>query len=81
MKKGSYWLCYLTEEEKERFIDNFSASWDFNLAYFDSLYEFIASSFVWYETPEGHDYWHKISFREEIPGFKISKYVLNHEFY
>ena len=65
-----YYNTYLTREERIKFRDNYLNSgktpgqFDFYLvSIYDSLFEFISSSFTWADTPEGNDYWFDISRR------------------
>jgi len=57
----------------ERFIKNFSLTWEEELTYMkenknSSLFDFFREMsymgfFVWENTPEGFDYWNKISLK------------------
>jgi hypothetical protein len=67
--KGWYWFIMLNKDNQRRWMDNMfnhinHEDFDrittiLNLEY-ESLKEFITSSFLWDVTPEGCEYWHKI---------------------
>lgn len=61
------------DDTYERFIKNFSLNWEEELTYMkenkhSSLFDFFREMsyvgfFVWKDTPEGFDYWNKISLK------------------
>jgi len=65
-----YYNTYLTREERLKFRNNYlnhdntPRQFDFYLASeYNNSFEFISSSFNWADTPEGNDYWFRISTR------------------
>ena len=60
MKKGSEWFKLLSEKEQQEFKENCD---DFNEAIKNecSFLTFIAGYFTWEDSPQGWDYWNKIS--------------------
>ena len=66
--RGIYYFITLTDEVKDKFIRNYNATDNIPLEEYlrneyDSLYDFIAYSFSWGNTPEGFHYWDVISER------------------
>lgn len=65
-----YYNTCLTREERIKFRENSlnygktPTQFDFYLASeYDSLFDFVSNGFVWVDTPEGNDYWFRISTR------------------
>jgi hypothetical protein len=72
MKTGRDFFDTLSATEQEQFKANFLSNGNRNkevlLDYLrdehNSMWDFIATQFVWSETPEGNNYWARISARE-----------------
>jgi len=66
MKTGKFWLTKLSRADQKKFKENFANDRlkieanenidDWLNAKYSSRNNFIISSFVWDETPEGHEY-------------------------
>jgi purine-cytosine permease-like protein len=76
MKTGKEYFEMLSEVEKEQFKNNLDTALDFdwymNRRYIDkngikAFEYFISGAFGWEQTPEGHEYWERISKRPEQP--------------
>ena len=63
MKKGSEWFKLLSEKEQEEFKENCD-DFEYIMEKECGFYDFLLSSFIWIETPQGHKYWNEISKRE-----------------
>ena len=74
MRKCSYWFSLLSETEQKEYkanVDIVNPSWDFINPSLDFIIEheeedfsgFIGCGFIWEHTPQGQDYWEKISKR------------------
>lgn len=68
MKKGKEWLAYLSKKEQKEFkknceLQNRSFESEIELEY-ENFNLFILASFEWDITPQGGEYWEKISYRK-----------------
>lgn len=73
-REGEYWMKFLSEEEKERFLYNvngvFEIDWYLSTRFL-TFEEFLKSSFLWFQTAEGHDYWSGVC--ESVKGLPLLK--------
>jgi hypothetical protein len=64
MRKCSYWFSLLSEKEQKEYKANINVDWDFLKDHQEEDFEnFITCGFIWEGTPQGKDYWSKISQR------------------
>jgi len=64
MKKGSYWFSLLSEKEQKEYKENAKSDWYFMIENeSESFAWFIAGGFIWEYTPQGNEYWSRISQR------------------
>jgi hypothetical protein len=64
MRKCSYWFEFLSEKEQKEYKENANVNWDFlKENEEDDFQSFIGCGFIWEGTPQGNDYWSKISKR------------------
>jgi len=84
--KGIDYLNSLTDDVKDKFIRNYNADTD-NIPLeeylrneYDSLFDFVCSSFTWLYTPEGDDYWLAISNRTTQVDKKETRVLTPHKF-
>jgi hypothetical protein len=67
MKKCSYWFEFLSEIEQKEYKENTKVDWDILMELEEPDFEnFITCGFIWEGTPQGKDYWSKISERKVI---------------
>jgi hypothetical protein len=64
MRKCSYWFSLLSKKEQKEYKENAKSDWDIHLEHEEEDFAgFIGCGFIWEYTPQGHEYWSKISQR------------------
>ena len=70
MRQGIEFLKYLSPEEQVLFLKNLNNIGghkisEYLLCEYNSLYDFVMSSFTFSSSPEGHSYWSEIIYRKD----------------
>ena len=70
MRKGHYYVRFLTEDELERFkVNSVYHGPEYLEREFDDFRDFIRGGFIWSDTNEGHWYWLDIAYRKISDNF------------
>lgn len=64
MKKGEYWFSKLSETEQQEFKKNCNFQFERAMEGEKSFMAFIGFFFDWNSSPQGWEYWFKISKRD-----------------
>lgn len=78
MKGRDFLNTYLNSEEIDRWERNTGTNGELHglNSDYNSLWDFIGSSFVWSHTNEGFEYWCEISERKGLVKKNIPKFIL-----
>lgn len=75
MKTIKEWLEMLNEPERSEALDNCDNDYPYTgHAECESLYDSLSDGFIYYKTPQGHNYWQKI-----YNSLKNNTYKFNNE--